>query len=144
LRVTNKKGLVIFIFPNYGSLVFRSPCSTEKIFPRSRKIIKNYLKNLKKDKIDKLNWTNTEPMLNVPFKPDHDTLCEPDLITLNKFLKNKGCKIITSETYWIINNFSKKSFINLMAQVLVFILGLFQVSPFKYWGLNVIIVAQKE
>jgi len=144
IRVTRNNGFILFIFPNYGSLVFKSPCFKGSLIKRSIRVFVKYLRNINKRTLSRLYWDRTRPMLDIEYKPDYDTLCEPDLITLIKFLRNHNCSIEIAKTFWKIENFSKKAIINFLGQLFVLFFWLIKIPPLKYWGLTALIVAKKN
>ena len=70
---------------------------------------------------------------------DWDTTIEPYLLTIKKFIENKGLKVLNYTSFWRIKQ--KKEPIH---QKIFKFLGLLKIYPFSYWGPHLFLVAEKD
>ena len=127
-RILAKGGTLILAAPNYGAPNRRSPNSREgrlsKLFKRVRGVGRN-----------SLNWTKVTPPEGEYFI-DVDTLVEPYIVSLLKYLKNLGFKIVKASSLWETDEFSLK-------QLPFKILGRLGINSFVWWGPQIFIIAKK-
>lgn len=135
LTLTENSGTIILMAPNYGAPNRRSPNSIESKFG---KLIKGFVDDFSKVNKPKLKWTQVSPKNKIYQNIDDDTLVEPYLLNLLKFLKNQKVEVLKSSSLWEIEPWSvnpRKSLFKLLG-----LLGLF---PFKYWGPQMLVVVKK-
>lgn len=153
IRVTKKNGYLILISPNYGSPLSFSPSSPptgETLTTRAiKQFLKSYLYLIKKPL--SLDWIEVEPIClkRKKWKPDWDTVVEPYLQTLIYFLERSGLKIIEYKTHLneerekeITPPTLKQKFLRQIKNLAEF-LEKTGISPYKYFGPNFLVVAQK-
>lgn len=139
-RVLKNSGYFIVVCPNYGSPNRSSPPFTGS---RMNKLINggiSDLMNLFTKKSNTLDWNKVEPIAdNKNYQVDWDTTVEPYVLTLTKYLKSKGFKIVVSSSSWYATDNNEK-----FHQKIFKALGEIGFYPFKHWGPQVEIVAQKK
>lgn len=121
IRVASKR--LVILCPNYGAPNRRSPVSTENpMFKLIRGLFWRPNSNI-------LGWTKVSPRkkyVNI----DDDTTVEPYLLSLKRYLENKGLKIEECSSLWELEpptlNFRK----------------LFFKIFFKYWGPQIFLSAR--
>ena len=128
IRVLKKKGTLIIGAPNFGSPNRRSPNSKEGK-------ISKLIRGLSVSNTTGLSWKQVEPRKGKYFI-DADTVVEPNMISLIKYLKNLGLTITQASSLWEIDEFSLK-------QLLFRILGVLGVYPFVFWGPQIFVIAKK-
>lgn len=128
VRVLKKGGTLIIGAPNFGSPNRRSPNSKEGK-------ISKLIKGLFVSSSTGLSWKRVEPRKGKYFI-DADTVVEPNMVSLIKYLKHLRLKIVSASSLWEIDEFSPK-------QLLFKILGRLKVYPFVYWGPQIFVTAKK-
>lgn len=128
VRVLKKRGTLIIGAPNFGSPNRRSPNSKEGK-------ISKLIKGLSVPGTYGLSWKQVEPRRGKYFI-DADTVVEPNMISLIKYLRHLGLTIVHASSLWEIDEFSLK-------QLLFRILGRLKVYPFTYWGPQIFVTAKK-
>lgn len=157
IRVTKKNGYLIFIGPNYGSPLFPSPCSLFGGKKLTFRAIKNFAKSfvyLIKQPQD-LDWLKVKPfcLKAGQWQPDWDTVTEPNIQTLLTFLKKRNLKIIESysTSRAVCGEFKEKmtkkpnirqKILTSFKKIALFLEEI-SIPPFKYYGPNLFVVAQK-
>lgn len=153
IRVAKKNGCLILISPNYGSPLSFSPSSPPAGETLTTRAIKQFLKShwcLIKKPLG-LDWIKVEPLClkKNEWKPDWDTVVEPYLQTLIYFLERSELKIIEYKTHLneekeneVVPPTLKQKFLR-SAKQLVEMLGRRDISPYKYFGPDFLVVAQK-
>lgn len=131
LRTTKKGGFAISLCPNFGSPLCPSPpvIYGKNFLQRIVVVLKRiylyqkfYSKNI---------YRNVDPIINKEWQPDFDTTAEVSLESVAKHYKGK---IIYANSFW-----SAKPYIYLP----FYILSLFNLRPFVYWGFNCFFVIRK-
>lgn len=128
IRVLKKGGILILAAPNFGSPNRRSPNSKEGK-------ISKLIKGLSVSDSIGLSWKQVEPRKGKYFI-DADTVVEPNMISLIKYLRNLGLTITQASSLWEIDEFSLK-------QLLFRILSVLGVYPFIFWGPQIFVTAKK-
>lgn len=121
IRVTSKR--LVIICPNYGAPNRRSPVSTENpVFKLIRGLFWLPSPNI-------LGWTKVTPRkkyINI----DDDTIQEPNLLSLKRYLENKGLSIEECSSLWQLEPATlnpRKLFFKIF---------------FKYWGPQIFLSAR--
>ena len=138
IRVTEPKGKLVFIAPNFGAPNRASPSFRGS---RIRKFLTGFLSDIKSilRKSKRLGWKKVIPIsANGSYEIDWDTTVEPYLPSLINFLGTKGIKIIKSTSLW--NEEMPNAKIH---QKIFRYLGEVGVYPFTYWGPHLLVVSQK-
>ena len=136
IRVCKIKGKIIFLAPNFGAPNRASPCFKGS---RVKKLIRGFYKDFF-SKDTNLNWKKVKPIATKKeYQMDWDTTIEPYLLTLKKFIKSKGLKVLNSTSFWRIKQ-KKEPF----HQKIFKILGLFKIYPFSYWGPHLFLLTEKN
>jgi ubiquinone/menaquinone biosynthesis C-methylase UbiE len=133
VRVAKIGGQVIILCPNFGSPNRRSPVSVENPL---RKFFTGLLADLLQ--INGCTWTHVKPK-SVFTNIDDDTTVEPYLRTLKAFLISNNLIIVKCSSLWEMETFSFNP-----RKLIIKILGLLGAYPFKYWGPQIFVVAQKQ
>jgi len=133
IRVLSPKGELVIICPNYGAPNRRSPNSIENPI---KKLIKGFINEFSIK--NELSFTKVTPK-DVYDQVDDDTTVEPYVLSLKKYLKSKGFKIIKCSSLWSLEPFSLNP-----RKILFTFLGKLGILPFKYWGPQIFIVARKK
>jgi ubiquinone/menaquinone biosynthesis C-methylase UbiE len=131
-RVTKSGGNIIILCPNYGAPNRRSPVSKENPY---KKLINGFLNDYKFSTA--LNWKFVTPK-NSYNQIDDDTVVEPYLHSLLIYLSAQHINILHSSSVW---DQEKKS--TNPRKLVIKLLGKIGIFPFKYWGPQLFIVAQK-
>ncbi|KKQ75698.1 MAG: Methyltransferase type 11 [Candidatus Woesebacteria bacterium GW2011_GWB1_38_5b] len=136
VRITSKKGDIVFVAPNYGSPNRSSP-------PFSGSRIRKFLGGVIKDfaslfyKSQELGWARVEPLIR-DYKMDFDVTIEPYLRTLLEYLRSRECKIVWYSSCWAEELLGAR-----FHQKVFKFLGKSGVFPFKYWGPHLLVHAKK-
>lgn len=136
IRLTEENGYLILIAPNYGA-----PNRASPPFRGSR--IKKFIKGLAEDfrKNDSITWNNVEPIASKgKYDIDWDTVVEPYIGTLMKFLQKHGLKIVEFSTCWS----EELKSANLYQRVSRFLGDKLSIYPFLMWGPHLLVVSRKE
>jgi ubiquinone/menaquinone biosynthesis C-methylase UbiE len=138
VRITDKKGKIVFIAPNFGA-----PNRASPPFKGSRllKFVKGLLIDLRTlfFQVKKLNWHRVIPFTDpVVYESDWDTTIEPYLYTLIKYLEYSNLKVTEWMSCWS-EELPNARFL----QILIRLFGERRIYPFKYWGPHFVVVAQK-
>ena len=134
-RVLIKGGIFVIIAPNYGA---PNRCSPNFSGSRGRK----FVIGLKNDiyalfvKSEKLNWNKVMPDEGKKYFQDADTVIEPYLGSLVKYLKILGFKVTYTNSCWGEELPSVK-----LHQKLFRFFSLFRIYPLTYWGPHLVISA---
>ena len=137
VRVLANDGALLLVAPNFGSPNRISPNSTENRFVKLLSGIKKDLSLLFRAKVDSLGWQKVEPKTD-SYTIDSDTTVEPYLLSLERFLKGKGLKIVKASSLW-----SQEERLSLF-QSPFRILGTIGLAPFKFWGPHLVVVGKKH
>jgi SAM-dependent methyltransferase len=132
LRVCKSRGKFVVLCPNYGAPNRRSPVSLQNPFI---KLLKGLAFDFFPDSL--LHWDKVVPEKNYT-APDTDTAVEPYLHSFIYYLKSLPVKIINYSSVW-----EEEAKSNNPRKLIVKILGKMGLFPFKYWGPQVFVVAQK-
>lgn len=131
------KGHAIFIAPNYGAPNRASFNSTANRFV---KLVQGLAADFNFRKMPHLPWQNVEPQNDNYDFPDSDSLTEPYLLSLLKYLRNfNQFQITFASSLW---ELEPKSY-NLR-KLLFMWLGKLGIFPFKYWGPQFIVVVEEN
>ena len=137
LRVLAKGGVLLLVAPNFGSPNRISPNSVENRFVKFFLGIKKDIVLMFSAKVDSLDWQKVEPKTD-SYTIDSDTTIEPYLLSLERFLKGKGLKIVKASSLW-----SQEERLSLF-QLPFRILGTIGLAPFKFWGPHLVVVGEKH
>jgi len=137
-RVLKIDGDLVIICPNYGS-----PNRASPPFKKSRinKLIAGFLKDFIYlfSKVDKLNWNRVTPIATSRlYESDWDVTIEPYSLTLEKYLKTIGFKIVRNIQTWNYELGDAK-----FHQRIFRFLGKNGIYPFSYWSPHIVIQARK-
>lgn len=153
IRLTKKNGYLIFVSPNYGSPISYSPSSPPRGETLTTRAIKQFFRShiylIKKPK--NLEWIRVEPLClkENDWKPDWDTVVEPYIQTLLYFLERQGLKIVehqtqlSSEKEKLISPANLKHKLLRLPRNMTAFLGDLGVPPYRYFGPDFLVVAQK-
>jgi ubiquinone/menaquinone biosynthesis C-methylase UbiE len=136
IRVLKKNGVLFLAAPNFGAPNRRSPCSEENKY---LKLFRGLIKDFFWRNSQKLSWKEVRPRTDEPYQIDFDTRIEPYVLSLIYFLKRRGLVIVKSPTFWEIQE-KNKSFLFRIIRAL----GKKRIFPFKFWGPQLLVVAQKK
>ncbi len=139
IRVTRKKGKVVFIAPNYGS---PNRCSPPYKSSRIIKFIRGLINDFERlvVGIKKPNWNKVRPLTeSEEYQVDYDVVIEPYLGTIIDYLKRSGLEIIMHSSCWEEELPGAK-----LHQRLFRFLGERGIYPFKYWGPHFVVVGRKS
>ncbi len=135
IRVCKKGGKILFVSPNFGS-----PNRASPPFKGSR--IKKFLIGMFEDLFPNeygLDWLRVDPIADKnKYESDWDTISEPYLGNLIRFMKRNGCEVIFNNSLWEEELKSAK-----LQQRIFRFLGESGFYPFSLWGPQLIIVCQK-
>jgi ubiquinone/menaquinone biosynthesis C-methylase UbiE len=137
IRVTRNNGKIVLIAPNYGA-----PNRASPVYRGSRiiKLLQGYVRDIFSNQIgNKLNWKQVKADKNIKdYVQDIDTLVEPYLGSLIKYLKYNNLKIIKYNSCWDEELPDAK-----YQQKLFRVLGESGMYPFTVWGPHLVVVAEK-
>lgn len=131
-RVCKPKGKFVILCPNYGAPNRRSPVSHQNPII---KLIKGMVFDLFPNPW--LDWDKVIPQKTYT-APDTDTTVEPYLHSLIHYLKKLPVKIVDYSSVWEEEAKSKSP-----RKLLIKSLGTLEIFPFKYWGPQIFLVAEK-
>lgn len=141
IRVTKKKGLIVFIAPNFGSPLIPTPILKELKIVKTLRAIFLELKHFLIPNNLRLNWKQLQPRIDKKFTPDDDAVNQPYLVSLVWVMKAKGLKISYISSGWedaqVANTLSKIIFAILKTSHIL------NFYPFKYWGPTIFLVCKK-
>lgn len=155
IRVTRIGGKIMFIAPNYGSPYFPSPCSKENPGQRFRRRLKLTHKWLISSPRS-LGWDMVKPMVLEAneYQIDWDTIIEPYIHTLLKFLTERKVKVLKYSSIWQgpadekvnLHAFLAESKAHLKDGIngLMVLLGKLGLPPYRYFGPTVFVVCEKR
>lgn len=137
IRVAKRNGLIIFICPNFGAPNRHSPCF------KGSKVVKLIIGLIKQmlfvNRLNVDNWNRVEPLsFGKKHLSDWDTVVEPEIITLIKFLKLQKMKIAFRSSLWE----EEVPYANKI-QIIFNFLAKLNLYPFKYWGPQLLVISQK-
>jgi len=133
VRVCQPGGNIVILCPNFGAPNRRSPNSIQNPVI---KLIRSFIGDFFATSIS--SWKKVQSK-SVYDQPDDDTTVEPYLLSLTRYFKDRGLTIVQVSSLWELETPSlnpRKIFIKLLGQ-----LGIF---PFKYWGPQVFVSAEKR
>lgn len=134
IKHTKKRGIIVFMAPNFGAPSRRSPNSVEARWEKLIAGLRADFANSPKG----LPWTRVIPQDNSYNEIDADTQVEPYVLSLMRNLKSKGLKILQYKSLWELEPWS------LTPRKLLFkLLGLLGLFPIKYWGPQLLVVVRK-
>lgn len=138
IRVLKQYGYFVVISPNYGS-----PNRVSPPFRKNRmiKFLSYFIQDIFRviNNQEKLKWNKVVPIAKQgKYKMDWDTVVEPYIGSLVKYLTYLNFRIISWDVCWEEELNKSKIF-----QKVVRILGKMGLYPFKYWGPQLVVVAQK-
>ena len=154
IRVTKLEGLLIFACPNFGSPF--QPSGNKSLNGDSLKVraLKNFIKShiylIFKPK--SLDWSRVVPRVleEGKWQSDWDATCEPYMQTLLIFLRKKGLSIIETSS-GLENQKAQKNGnlpfrFKILKTVRIFFefLGRMGISPYKYFGPTLFVVARRK
>ncbi len=135
IRVTKKNGYTVILCPNYGASNRHSPVSIEN---PTKKLFFGFLRDIFPVNNHRLVFTKVIPK-KVFKNPDDDATCEPNLLTLERFVNQlPKIKIEYSSSLWEIDDQTKS-----LHQRLFKYLGNKKIFPFYKWGPQIFIVIKK-
>lgn len=140
IRLTSKKGFLILVAPNYGAPNRVSPPFRGS---RLKKFVKGFINDLLifSNETFSLNWDRVEPIASKDkYDIDWDTVIEPYIGSLIKFLQKQGMKIVEFNTCWS-EELKNARFHQRVFRFLGEKLGIY---PFSMWGPHLLIVSRKE
>lgn len=132
IRVTRPGGQIVIWAPNYGAPSRRSPNSVENPY---RKFLSGLVRGIFPS--SGLHWTQVTPR-PVYQQIDDDTVVEPYLHSLLRWLKRHGLQIEFASSWWQIEPNSAN-----LRKLVLKLLGSFGVWPIKYWGPQLFLIATK-
>lgn len=137
-RVLKTNGDLVIICPNYGS-----PNRASPPFKGSRtiKIITGFLKDFIYlfKRVNHLNWNRVIPISRKDsYDTDWDVTVEPYSLSLEKYLKNSGFKIVKNTSTWEYELDGAK-----LHQKIFKFLGKVGIYPFSYWSPHIVIQVKK-
>ncbi|HEX6977269.1 MAG TPA: methyltransferase domain-containing protein [Patescibacteria group bacterium] len=136
IRVAKPGGKILFVSPNFGSPNRASPPFKGS---RIRKLVRGFFNDFFL-KESNLNWLRVEPIAGKDkYESDWDTISEPYLGSLIRFMKSNGCKVLFKDSLWEEELKEAK-----LTQKIFRYLGERGFYPFSLWGPQLIIVCQKE
>jgi ubiquinone/menaquinone biosynthesis C-methylase UbiE len=137
-RVLAQGGILAIISPNYGAPNRSSPPGKEN---RVLKLIYGLLRDFYRllGKQNSLNWMKVKPLADAEsYQMDWDTVVEPYIGSLIPYLKKLDFKILYWSVFWGEELRNAK-----ILQKLLRYIGEKNIYPFKYWGPQLMVVAQK-
>lgn len=153
IRVTQKKGVLIFLSPNFGCPHWTSPSVSRQPFFLFKRALKLFLKSHRWlfFKPDSLEWEKVYPLAlkQKEWQPDWDTLCEPYLGTLLPFLEKRKVKIIFTSSGWqwqkeaLVSQPGVWGLIFNQLRVGFKFLGELGIPPYKFYGPTLFVVGKK-
>lgn len=139
IRLCKKNGYILYTAPNYGSPNRASP---PFIGSRIRKLIFGFYRDIypKRNSQVSLNWNKVKPILKKGggYKMDEDTLVEPYIDSLCRFLEANGVKIECRSSLW--DKERKDAYFH---QKLFSLLSFFKIWPFVNWGPHLLVFGKK-
>lgn len=139
IRLIEQGGFLILVAPNYGA---PNRCSPPFKGSRIKKTAKGLIEDLLNplEEINSLHWNRVNPIADKDRDDvDWDTVVEPYIGTLIKFLKKNNLQIIEFNSCWSEELKDAK----LHQQIFRF-LGERGIYPFFLWGPHLLIVAKKR
>lgn len=136
IRVTKSGGWIVILCPNYGAPNRRSPVSTQNPYSKFATGMLSDVKLLFASPAH-LGWQAVVPR-SVYINSDDDTVVEPYLYSLTRFMESCGVAVIKSSSLWDLEKFSFHP-----RKLLTAFGGRIGVWPVKYWGPQVFVAGQK-
>jgi ubiquinone/menaquinone biosynthesis C-methylase UbiE len=135
-RVLKTGGSMVIAAPNYGAPNRVSPPSKQN---RLSKLIGGLIDDFIRSK-NNLNWQKVKSIAtSTKYEIDFDTTVEPYLFSLERYIKQKGYKVINSSSLWNEEDPNAGVF-----QKIIKWLGTKNIFPFNYWGPHLLLVIQKK
>jgi SAM-dependent methyltransferase len=146
LRVLAPGGRLLLLSPQYGAPLGASPCRRGGGAGRFlRRLLRAHLPARASNC---LNWERVRPLVldGVEYDGDRDTVVEPELTSLVRFLTDRGARVdaATSGLEWHSWNEQASSAVQHAARVLFERLGRAGIPPYRRFGPLVAVAATKE
>lgn len=150
IRVTKKGGYIGIICPNFGSPIYKSPCSKENIFLRFLRILtRDFISLFRNNRL--LHWDKVTPLATEKvYFPDWDTTIEPNLVSAILYFKDKkNISIVKKDSWWSCSTDpsprdGKNKFLIRAIFRLIRIFGVIGIYPFKYYGPIFFLILKKR
>ncbi len=139
IRITKKGGCLVFVAPNYGAPNRASP---PFVGSRFRKLFRGLLLDIRMifGGSGNLNWNRVVPISDIEnYEMDFDTVVEPYILTLIKYLSARKLVINKSMSCWNQELAGVKFHQRIIKQ-----LAKMGIYPFVYWGPHMVVVATKH
>lgn len=143
LRITKPGGVLAIMCPNYGSPFFPSPPSKYKRGKLGKALL--YLSrfastlryHLNLPSASTLHFKAVEPITS-EYKTDYDTVVEPYLYDLKRFVEEKGYTVEYMSSLWSVQRITSFKDVFYLPLKLI---GLFSLG--KFWGPQICIIIKK-
>ncbi len=137
VRVLKKNGSLILLAPNYGSPNRASPVNREG--SRINKFIKGIMEDYFTSNNGILRWNKVVPDDKPEtYYQDSDTVCEPYIGSLIKYLKYLDLDIVYTDSCWDQELPDAK-----LIQRILRIIANYKIFPFTLWGPHLVVVSRK-
>jgi SAM-dependent methyltransferase len=142
-----KGGHIVIVCPNYGSLIYPSPCYTKGWVRRLYEGLVRDIKLLASVGENRLLWEKVDPIIDPGSKHqmDHDTTIEPYAFAMKRFIEGEypQLHIESLSSGWETvsrKSVSQKYWLTTLPLRFFALLG---IAPFSYWGPSLMLVAKK-
>lgn len=144
-RHVKKKGYLYIVCPNYGSLIYPSPCYKKSLIERVGFSLQRDIHLLLNRSIASLDWQKVSPILDFSSKHimDHDTTIEPYIFSLKRFVESNypEYRVIFADSGWW--SVPDASFLFKVGTLPFRLFDVFGIVPFRYWGPRCMLLLQK-
>lgn len=144
---TKKGGYLYIVCPNYGSLIYPSPCYTQGWIKRTIFSLKRDFHLLSGESIKSFLWQPVEPIIDTEMSHimDHDTTVEPYIYSLRRYIETScpDLQVVSADSGWWSAGIGKASLKYVLATIPLRIASFFGMTPFCYWGPRCMILVRK-
>lgn len=147
IKHTKKNGYIVIVCPNFGSLIYPSPCYKKGWWKRFCDSMQRDWQLLSRKKIDNLHWEKVDPIIDPDgvHISDHDATIEPYIASFKKYLADNypNIQILTASSGWntVTSKNSSKKFRYITAPIRL--LSSLGIPPFTNWGPTFLFVGRK-
>jgi SAM-dependent methyltransferase len=145
-RHVKKNGYLYIVCPNYGALIYPSPCYTKGIPHRFLFSLRRDIELLIGKPFKYLQWEAVTPILDYSSAHimDHDTTIEPYIYSLRRFVETQypQYRVIFADSGWW--SLSEASLLYRVATFPIRFLAWLHLPPFLYWGPRCMLLLQRQ
>ena len=141
IRVAKKGGIIVFVGPNYGSPLIPTPLLKGPRFIKIFRVFLLEIRYLLYPNNKNLGWKQIEPKISKNFISDDDSVNQPYLNSLIRYVRKKDLTVNLALSGWLEAQIASK-----YKEILFSLLRISKILnfyPFKYWGPTIFLVCKK-